>query len=410
MQNRPGQQASGNRHEAAQAEPSPVQVLADAPDPSERRGVALITALFGIVVLAVIMSGMYFTSSQEYRGTRNALVEQRAFAVAEYGLNSEISNWDRSRNLPNGFATGAVDSNQVYVASGDTAWVKVTRLTDNTFWVVSEGRANIGSTSLESRRMTSAYVRIAYPSITPKGAITAAGNVRIQGSALVDGDNQNPAGWTSCTGITGGTVPAVTVPPGATVTANPSNFGSTPTVAYDSAAADSNTYVRYGSESWNTLTANADVKLAGGVMGSDILPVGTATTCDRTSDLNWGEPFRPGTVVGCYGYFPIIYSSSSLHLNGNGRGQGILLVNGDLEINGKFEFYGIVIVRDDLSKSNGTAKIQGAVFAANLTLTDPLSWMTGNQDVFYSKCAVENALAGSAILTRVTQRHWAQVF
>jgi hypothetical protein len=85
-------------------------------------------------------------------------------------------------------------------------------------------------------------------------------------------------------------------------------------------------------------------------------------------------------------------------------------VNGDLEINGLLDFYGIVIVRDDFSKSNGTAHITGAVFAANLTLADPLTWMTGNQDVLYSKCAVESALQGSAILVRVRQRHWAQIF
>ena len=123
---------------------------------SQRRGVALITALFGVVVLAVMMSGMYFTSNQEYRGTRNALVEQRGFAVAEYGLNSEISNWDRARNLQQNFPIGSIDSNQVYIAAGDTAWVKVSRLTDNTFWVVSEGRANIGVKALEARRQTSA--------------------------------------------------------------------------------------------------------------------------------------------------------------------------------------------------------------------------------------------------------------
>lgn len=375
----------------------------------DRRGVALITALFGVVVLAVMMSGMYFTSNQEYRGTRNALVEQRSFAVAEYGLNSEISNWDRGRNIPTTFPVGSIDSNQVYIAAGDTAWVKVSRLTDNTFWVVSEGRANIGNVALESRRLTSAYVRIAYPTIEPKGAITAAGNVRLQGSSRVDGDDQSPSGWTNC-GATSPTVPAVVVPPGNTVTYGPGNITSTPAVAYDSAAADSNTYVRYGSESWNTLTANADIKLSGGTYNSDIEPVGSATTCDKSGNWNWGEPLRPGNVVGCYGYFPIIYSSGSLHLNGNGRGQGILLVNGDFEINGTFEFYGIVVVRDDITKGNGTAKIQGAVFAANLDLDDPLSWMTGNQDIMYSKCAVESALNGSAILVRVAQRHWAQVF
>ena len=379
-------------------------------DGENRRGVALITALFGVVVLAVMMSGMYFTSNQEFRGTRNALVEQRSFAVAEFGLNSEISRWDRSRNVMGTFPIGSIDSNQVYVASGDTAWVKVSRLSATTFWVVSEGLANIGNKSLESRRQTSAFVRIAYPSIEPKGAITAAGNVRLQGAANVDGDDVHPTGWTNCDATAAPTVPAVTVPPAGTVETGPMNITSSPAVAHDSAAADSNTYVRYGSESWNSLSANADIKLVGGVYSAAIAPIGTATTCDKSSNFNWGEPSRPGSVIGCYGYFPIIYVNGDLRVNASGRGQGILLVNGDLEVNGVFDFYGIVIVRDDILKSNGTMKITGAVFAANLTAGQDLSWMTGDQDVQYSNCAVQAALKGSAILVRVTQRHWAQIF
>jgi hypothetical protein len=200
------------------------------------------------------------------------------------------------------------------------------------------------------------------------------------------------------------------VPPAGTVTTGPLNITSSPAVAHDSAAADSNTYVRYGSESWNSLSANADIKLAGGVFSTNIEPVGTATTCDKAPNSNWGEPWRPGVILGCYGYFPIIYVNGDLHINANGRGQGILLVNGNLEINGIFDFYGIVIVRNDILKSNGTAKIYGAVFAANMTAGQDLSWMTGDQDVQYSNCAVQAALKGSAILVRVTQRHWAQIF
>jgi len=375
----------------------------------ERRGMALITALFGIVVIAVVVSGAFFTSTQEYRGSRNELVEQRAFAVAEFGLNSEISNWDRARNLPGGMATGDIDSNRVYPTVGDTAFIKVTRLGDNTYWVVSEGQASMGKPLLESRRQTGAFVRIAYPSIKPKGAITAAGNVKLIGSALVDGDNHDPAGWSQCAAIPGTTVPAVVVPPGKTVSYLPPNIGSTPGIVYDPAAADSNTYVRYGSESWTSLVTGADITLPGGVYGTDIFPVGTATTCDRSTPFNWGEPLRPGDVAGCYNYFPIIYATGDLHVNGTARGQGILLVNGSLDINGALDFYGLVIVRDDLNKGNGTAKIQGAVFAANMELGDP-TWVSGAQDVFYSRCAVESVLRGSAILERVKQRGWAQIF
>ena len=379
---------------------------------SQRRGAALLIALFFVVILATIVSAAAFVSQQEYRGSRNTLVEQRAFAVSEFGLNTEISNWPRGRNLPSpvGMAIGALDTTRVYIASGDSARVSIKRISDNAFWVVSEARANIGSQLLESGRQTGAYVRIAYPSITALGAITSAGNVRVAGSSEVDGYEHPPAGWPQCANIPGDTVPAVVVGPTATVTTGPMNITSTPGVVHDSAATDSNTYVRYGSESWLTLTSNADITLPGGIFGSNIQPVGNATTCNTALNTNWGEPMRPGAVVGCYGYYPIIYVQSGLKINGNGYGQGILLVNGDLEINGTFEFYGLVVLRDDLVKGNGTAKIVGAVFAANLTDVSPTSWLTGDQDVHYSSCAVESALRGSAILTRVTQRHWSQIF
>jgi hypothetical protein len=371
-------------------------------------------ALFAIVVLATIISAATFVSQQGYRGGRNTLVEQRAFAVAEFGLNSEVSNWDRKRNLPapTGMNVGDVQMNLVHVAAGDTARVSIKRISSNGYWVVSEGRANIGSSALESARQTSAFVRIAYPSIEPKGAITAAGNVRLQGSMEVSGYDHPPAGWNQCAQLPSDSVPAVVVPPSSTVNSGPSNITSIPAVVHDAAAADSNTYVRYGSESWNTLTSNADIVLAGGNFGSDIAPVGSPTTCDYANQLNWGEPYRvAGSIAGCYGYYPIIYSKSSLHINGNGYGQGILLVNGDLEINGKFEFFGLVIVRDDILKGNGTALIQGSVLAANLSgPSDPLSWFNGNQDVMYSRCAIESALRGSAILVRAKERHWAQIF
>lgn len=374
-----------------------------------RRGAALLTALFGIVVISLIVSGAFFTSNQEFRGGRNQLVEQRAFAVAEYGLNAEVSNWDRGRNLPGGMAVGAVDSSRVYVAAGDTARVRISRLTPNSFWVVSEGFASIGNAAMESKRITNAYVRLAYPSITPKGAITTAGNISLQGAAQVDGDNHDPVGWSQCVAIPGSTVPALVASPTATVNYNTNNIGSTPALMRDPAAADSNTYVRFGTESWNSLASNADIKISGGIWNADIAPVGTATTCDVATITNWGEPFRPGAVAGCYTYFPIIYSSGSLKLNGNGYGQGILLINGDFEINGTFEWFGLVIVRDDITKGNGTAQIHGAVYSANLALGDPSNWFIGTQNVDYSKCAVESALRGSAILTRVKERHWSQL-
>lgn len=373
-----------------------------------RRGAAVLITLIAVVILALLSTGAVLGSMQEYRAGRNSMVEQRAFAVAEYGLNQEIANWDRSRNLPppSGRAIGATDSSPVYVAQGDSARVYITRLSETTYWVVSIGRANIGSAQLEAQRQTHLLVRLAYPSITPGGAIVTAGNIDVKGSADITGRNTNPAGWSQCANIAGRDTFAITYAPGKTATIQkPENvIGG---VQADPSAADSNTYVRYGTESWNSLVANADINVSGGTWQP--LPAGTATACNYGVNTNWGEPQRLlGSILGCKDYFPIIYSSSSINLS-HGRGQGILLVNGDVRINGNFQWYGIIIAKDDIDKGNGTFDLWGSILSRNADVTDNNN-ITGNSSFNWSKCAVESALRGSAILTRAKQRSWVQLF
>lgn len=388
---------------------------ADAPPPRARgrRGVALLTAILAVVVISVLVLGGLFASTQEYRGGRNLLTEQRAFAVAEYGLNYDVSNWDGRRNIS--MKVGEIDSTKRYPADADTAYVKVTKLTETTFWVVSEGRASMGgAAAMESGRRTNAFVRLAYPTIKPEGAITTAGDLETKGNFTVTGNNTNPPGWENplygdvCTGIPDEDVDAIRHAPGVTIKIHKSEnvIGG---VVESEEAAKPETYISYGSETWESLVANADIRIskAAGNPFSNVGPVGTATSCTNDAK-NWGEPERPGTVKGCYHRFPIIYAEDDLHINSNGRGQGILLVNGNLFINGNFKFHGIIIARDNVDTGNGTAEIYGAIYARDADLGE--TYLSGNQSVYYSRCAIENALRGSAILTRVKERHWTQLF
>ncbi len=387
-----------------EGQPIPVSRLALV----RRRGSALLLALIAVTVLALLSTGAVLGSMQEYRAGRNTMVEQRAFAVAEFGLNREIANWDRSRNLPPpvGRAIGATDSSPVYVAQGDSARVYITRLSLNTFWVVAIGRASIGNGQLESQRQTHLLVRLAYPSISPGGAIETAGNIDVKGSADITGVNTNPAGWLQCANIPGRDTFAIAYAPNKTATIQKPQqvIGGT---YKDPAAADSNTYVRFGTESWNSLVSNADITIAGGTWGPS--PVGTATTCDYSTNSNWGEPLRDASqIAGCKDFFPIIYSSTSLSLS-HGRGQGVLLVNGDVKLNGNFQWYGLIVARDDINKGNGTFDLWGSIMSRNSDISDDNS-VTGNSSFKWSKCAVESALRGSAILTRAKQRSWVQLF
>ena len=387
-----------------------------------RRGAALPVALLVLVVLGVPSVGAFSASRQTFRGGRNALVEQRAFAVAEFGLNQRVADWDARFNLPQaagGMNVGGMNDQSIYVAAGDTARVRITRLTTMLYHVESVGRASIPSPQLEAVRSVSAIVRLAYPTITPRGAVTAGGSVELQGSSIVDGRDTIPqfdkgGAWDprQCDGLRGANVPALAVPPGARVDSSSKNIPSpAPRVVFDPAAGDSNTYVRYGTESWNTLRAAAR-RYPGGGYGTDIQPTDSAGSCwrDNPGTINWGEPFRAaGSVASCQRYFPIVYVDGDLDLQGKGRGQGILMVNGNLRIRGTFDWVGLIIVRDDVDRGNGSATITGAIMARNVNLADGGSTWTGNQTVRYSKCAVESALRGSAMLVRARERSWMQM-
>jgi hypothetical protein len=288
--------------------------------------------------------------------------------------------------------------------------VYIQRLTENTFAVRSVGRASIGVDQLEAQRQTQMIVRIAYPSISPGGAITTAGNIDVKGSAAITGFDTDPAGWTQCANIADKDTFAISYAPGRTVDIQKPNMVANGINA-DPAAGDSNTYVRYGTESWNTLVANADISIAAGTYGPE--PTGTATACTYSSTANWGEPLRVSGggntyIAGCKDYFPIIYASGTVSLS-HGRGQGILLVNGDVRLTGNFQWYGLIIARDDIVKGNGTFDLWGSVMSRNANVTDP-NTVNGNSNFQWSRCAVESALRGSAILTRTRERGWAQMY
>jgi hypothetical protein len=176
---------------------------------------------------------------------------------------------------------------------------------------------------------------------------------------------------------------------------------------------DPNTYLAFGTRDDEHAHPERRPRYNPGALPNRIEPSLNPDGSCRIGDPanpNWGEPNGgAGAVKPCQSYFPIIYVRGSASIQGNGRGQGILIVDGDLRLNGTFDWLGLVLVKDDMNKGNGTATITGAVMARNIDLADA-SVFGGNQSVSYSKCAIESALRGSAILIRVRDRSWTQLF
>ena len=112
-------------------------------------------------------------------------------------------------------------------------------------------------------------------------------------------------------------------------------------------------------------------------------------------------------MVACKDYFPIIYRPGNVRLQ-NGRGQGILLVDGDLELAGNFTFAGIIMTRGAFRASHGTNDVYGTVLVANATLDDIN--LAGTPQVQFSTCAINRALQRSGKAKPLVERAWAQLY
>lgn len=368
----------------------PVRIL-------ERRGTALVLVLVAIVVLALLSSGAILGAMAELRASTNEQMSQRALTVAEYGVNQQLASWTSTRNS---LANGAVDTTTIVPAAGDTAVVTVMRLNARNFWIVSVGRTNRSSGRLEAQRQVNLLVTVSNPSKTAAAVLTVKSATTIKGSAYVTGINTNPTGWSGCATARDTFAIAYNpaLPPSVQKPATQSINGT----YADTNAAKASFYDTFGTETYASLAAKANILLAGSSPNPS--PTGTATTCTQSSS-NWGEPNRNGSaVVGCQSYFPIIYTTGSLSVNGNSRGQGILLVDGDLTVNGTFTFVGLIVVKGNL-KANGNFSLYGAALVSGTA--DATS---GNASFYYSACGMSSAFSALATPARTKQRAWAQIF
>ncbi len=366
------------------------------------RGVALLAALGAMVLIGVIIAGGLFSVTQDSRISDNALRQSRATSTAELGLNRIVAEWNLAYNRR---VTGDTMKRSYTASGGGVANVVVTRLNGPFFWVVSEGLSGTTRSTFLARRRYGLLLRLDTPQMNFLGAITTQGTTRISGNVTVNGNDAAPVSWMSCS--PGANVAGAVVPPTGTATVNGGTLDGNPWVLTTPAAADTNTYFNYGNTNYASLAATANPVYPGGTNLNVIAPVAAGATCVVSDPANWGEPNHVQPASPCETYFPIIHARGDLKVS-SGRGQGILLVDGDLDLAGDFTFTGAVIVRRALKMSGGS-KIVGAIMAASASVDDSVS-LRGNTSVLYSSCALLAALSANAFPKAARQRGWVDVF
>lgn len=367
-----------------------------------RRGVALVIVILGLLVVGAIISGVFVAAVLEHRTGQNARPMEQAFAAAEHGLTETMANWNvgawnllaAEESLPVSGASPA--GTGTYAGS-------VRRLSNELFLVDLTGVSARGG----ARQRLAEFVKLRTPTMDIQAVLTTRGPSRIGGNAAIDGTDRQPAGWGACPPVDPPTA-GIRIPNAGDLTflggcAGASCITGNPKVDADPTISDA-TFFTYGDADWAALTTLASKQLPGGNYQQIWPRLKADGTCDTAHPRNWGDPLTPSA---CGNYFPIIHVNGDLTVN-TGIGQGLLLVDGDLEAQGGFEFYGIVIVRGRLRTAGTGNKFTGGLLAANVLLDN--NSLTGNVELAYSSCAVLRAQQAAGVGAPLRSRGWMQVF
>jgi hypothetical protein len=353
--------------------------------------------MVAIVVIAALISGIFVAGRLEMAGGRSAVMATQATEAAEAGLNDLIANWSVVYNTYGIYGDSTFPTVNF---GGNRRYSQVlTRMGGGKYLLRSRGDLLDAGGTVIATRYLGRYLRLAIPFLDIQAAITAQDGINAGGNIDIIGFDTSPPNWTGC-------------PPGvnkagarsrADVTAHGASsiVGSPPFIQYDSTLVDSVfTTPFYSLVPMTTLTLPP-----ASYTGMAPSLTGSPSKCNGSDLNNWGEPYAAptsGVVTQCQGYFPIIHIPGNASLT-TGRGQGILLVDGDLNIQGNFIFDGIVIVLGSLQTAGTGNKVTGAAMTAGTSTS-----IVGNPDIIYSSCAIYRALQFSVRAAPMPSRSWVQ--
>lgn len=376
---------------------------------SDERGIALILAVFALVIIGALVAGIFYTAQLEQRSGGNALAGQQAADAAQAGIDYAVANWDNSWTTMGTGNSITIASTQLG-SSPEYFTATVMALNGFTYLVTSTGMAkNSAGTVLASRAYGMLYKK-AIPTLNVQSSVTVAGGVSVGGSANINGNDVPPTtgGWSStCAGQPTQNQPAIRTDSSVSTHGGPTLTGGT--VSHDTSVGTTITDVN---QAYNTFINSANVTISGGTV-TGAYPALNVTThaCDRTVTTNWGDPehnllYTVGALstYPCAAYYPIVHVTGDLKVTGT-IGQGILLVDGNFTAGGGFTFYGLVIVKGSIQKGNGNSYFYGGLLSESASITDDL---TGNITIQYSSCAINTAVSSSAVARPMVQRPFIQ--
>ena len=366
---------------------------------SREQGIALVFAVFTIAALLVAITGALVTSSANSKAAWNYKAASQAHFVAESGV---------SRAMQTINAIGCVNYQNEIVNNWDTMWGNGSKafdpLSGYSYTVTNTAGATPASTGrlvaiatqtdasnniLATNTVVANIIRDNNPSTAP-GAIYLASdnatNASFTGNSFaVDGNDHTLAGGPG----TGISIPGIS-------TRNASNTNEAVT-SLNNGQLDNVQGYGYNASS-NPITPSITTSPSAPTITQIQSMVNDMTTtpcsctqvnpscgCTTTSH-NFGDPYAsPPQCVAVQ--FGSVNSPMDVQVKNNGNidGCGVMIVNGNLDIQGDVLFRGLIIVRGTLSVT-GSALIYGSVWTEGVSLN-----VGGNGQVYYSSQAMQLA-------------------
>ncbi len=365
----------------------------------ERSGFALALAVCLLAAIGSLAGAMFFAIRDGQRTATRLANQELAASEADTCLFALLAAWDAS--VRDSLRVGATDSSLACLVDSGVVPSYVTRVTDDVYSAAAVGRSGIG-TSAEARRSHSLLVRLARPTLGLRGAIVSRGDVVMAREAIPAGEDRPPPGWEDCPPPDSTIAPSVLVPEGRT--ARDAEGQPLADARVDSLAGAQSTYAVLGRVATAFIAERSDVALRAGVMVSPD-PAGGDKCVPGTDIASWGDPSRTAESPDCQRYFPVIHAAGDIVVTA-GRGQGLLLVDGRLRIEGPFVFAGVVLAGGGVETSGVGVTIYGAMLSGG---SGGVRWAATGR-VQRSSCAVSRALAAAARPVPVSRRGWSELY
>lgn len=378
------------------------------------RGVALPVALFALVVIGALVGGVFFTARLELRGGESSMAAAMATEAAQAGL---AVGAPATLSMVGDSADGksVVGARTRIGTTGSFYTVTATKLNRYVYLVRSLGEYEGRSGTVVSERTMGQIVKRYMPELEVNAGATVVGTPQVKGGAVIDGNDHTPTGWTSCA-APGAAQPGIRTNSGTSDIQKESNVV---TDAGTEVSTNDNTVTNMSSvldTLFFQLASQANITLTpshNSILSADPSWNGDGT-CNYANTLNWGDPLRTNANHACETYFPIVYINVAkngtalgdvrLHMSG----QGVVLINGNMELNAGSNFVGLVLIRGQFGKANGNALITGGVISQNADIDNLGSEVSGSLTLNYSRCAVKEALDNMSVTAPATYRGFVQ--